>query len=37
MSTINVTGFKDAQQTLSLPDLKQALTTKARRSWIVFW
>jgi cytochrome P450 len=25
MSTINVTGFKDAQQTLSLPDLKQAL------------
>jgi cytochrome P450 len=25
MTTINVTGFKDAQQTLSLPDLKQAL------------
>ena len=25
MSTINVTGFKEAQQTLSLPDLKQAL------------
>jgi cytochrome P450 len=25
MSTINVTGFKDAQQTLSLPDHKQAL------------
>ena len=25
MSIINVTGFKDAQQTLSLPDLKQAL------------
>jgi cytochrome P450 len=25
MSTITVTGFRDAQQTLSLPDLKQAL------------
>ena len=25
MATINVTGFREAQQTLSLPDLKQAL------------
>lgn len=25
MTTINVTGFREAQQTLSLPDLKQAL------------
>jgi cytochrome P450 len=25
MTTVNVTGFKEAQQTLSMPDLKQAL------------